>query len=83
MKLYTEEQVIEFTMNMISQYEFGNKVIWNRELLKELFQYVEPIELPSDEDLDKWIVNRNYEFSKVDIQTTKWVIEQIKKQDNA
>ena len=53
MKLYTEEQVIEFTMNMISQYEFGNKDIWNRELLKESFQYVEPIELPSDEEIEE------------------------------
>jgi len=35
MKTYTEEQVIEFTMNIISQYEFGNKNIHNRELLKE------------------------------------------------
>lgn len=33
--LYTEEQVIEFTMNMISQYVQGNTNIWNRELLKE------------------------------------------------
>jgi len=33
--LYTEEQVIQFTMNMISQYVQGNTNIWNRELLKE------------------------------------------------
>jgi len=33
--LYTKEQVIEFTMNMISQYVHGNTNIWNRELLKE------------------------------------------------
>jgi hypothetical protein len=33
--LYTEEQVIEFTMNMISQYVQGNTNIWNRELLNQ------------------------------------------------
>jgi len=45
MKLYTEEQVIEFTMAMISQYEFGNKNIHNRELLKESLDNKKPIEL--------------------------------------
>jgi hypothetical protein len=52
MKLYTEEQVIEFTMAMISQYEFGNKNIHNRELLKESLDNKKPIELPSDD----WIM---------------------------
>ena len=33
--LFTEEEVIEFTMNMISQYVVGNTNIWDRDRLKE------------------------------------------------
>ena len=32
---YSEEEVIEFTMNMISQYVVGNTNIWDRDRLKE------------------------------------------------
>jgi hypothetical protein len=34
-RCYTEEEVIEFTMNMISQYVVGNTNIWDRDRLKE------------------------------------------------
>ena len=34
-KVYTEEEMVEWTMNMIGQYAVGNTNIWNRELLKE------------------------------------------------
>lgn len=34
-KLFTVEETIEFTMNMISQYVQGNTNVWNREILKE------------------------------------------------
>ena len=34
-KMYSEEEVIEFTMKMISQYVFGNTNIWDRDRLKE------------------------------------------------
>jgi hypothetical protein len=87
MKLYTEEQVVEFTMNMISQYEFGNKDIWNKELLKESFQYVTPIELPSDEEIRTMSLPTNVgdsyhsEYIKGFNYGAKWVIEQIKEQD--
>jgi len=33
--MYSEEEVIEFTMNMISQYVVGNTNIWDRDRLKE------------------------------------------------
>ena len=75
MKLYTEEQVIDFTMNMIHQYEFGNKKIWwDKELLKESIQYVTPIELPSDEEIERVapIINRNG-F----IQGAKWIQDKL------
>jgi len=34
-RMYSEEDVIEFTMNMISQYVVGNTNIWDRDRLKE------------------------------------------------
>jgi hypothetical protein len=34
-KLFTSEEMIEWTMAMIAQYACGNTGIWNRELLKE------------------------------------------------
>lgn len=34
-RMYSEEEVIEFTMNMISQYVVGNTNIWDRDRLKE------------------------------------------------
>ena len=40
--LYTEEQVIEFTMKMISQYVFGNTNIWDRNRLKESLLLKQP-----------------------------------------
>jgi hypothetical protein len=44
-KVFTEEQVIEFTMSMISQYVQGNTNIWNRELLSESLQQPTEIEV--------------------------------------
>jgi hypothetical protein len=40
--LYTEEQVIEFTMKMISQYVFGNTNIWDIDRLKESLLLKQP-----------------------------------------
>ena len=34
-KLFTQEEMIEWTMCMIAQYAVGNTNIWNRELLRE------------------------------------------------
>ena len=34
-RMYSEDEVIEFTMNMISQYVVGNTNIWGRDRLKE------------------------------------------------
>jgi hypothetical protein len=39
---YTEDDVIDFTMKMISQYVVGNKDIWNRDLLKETLSLKQP-----------------------------------------
>ena len=78
MKLYTEEQVIEFTMAMISQYEFGNKNIHNRELLKESLDNKKSIELPSDEDIDKNIEKLFYGEKKYYFKAgIKWMKQHI------
>ena len=44
-KLFTKEQVVEFTMSMISQYIQGNTNIWDRELLSESLQQPTEIEV--------------------------------------
>lgn len=83
MKLYTEEQVrkaIELAQEM-DKVPYTDNDYTHRHNEQNIIQSLTPIELPSDEELEEWIVNRNYEFSRVDIQTTKWVIEQIKQQD--
>ena len=79
-KLYTEEQVIDFTMSMISQYEFGNKNIWNRELLKESLDCKTPIELPSDEDIEKEFDTHNEKYY-IFTEGAKWMKEQILNQN--
>lgn len=82
MKLYTEEQVIEFTMAMISQYEFGNKNIHNRELLKESLDNKKPIELPSDEEIEKEVKDYIVANNKMNfINGAKWMKEQILNQN--
>ena len=51
MKIYTEEQVITFAIKVLSDYEI-NGTFYNREKLKETLD-VTPIELPSDEEIEK------------------------------
>jgi len=59
-KQYTEEDVINFTMNMIGQYVHGNTNIWNKELLKESLQSQQKkqfpiaVELTEDFKPKKW-----------------------------
>lgn len=74
MKLYTEEQVRK-AMSALNDIKY----MYHSD--DDIFEELTPIKLPSDEELEEWIINRNYEFSRVDIQTTKWVIEQIKQQN--
>ena len=51
MKIYTEKQVITFAIKVLSDYEI-NGTFYNREKLKETLD-VTPIELPSDEEIEK------------------------------
>lgn len=72
MKLYTEEQV-----KIICQYfEFPIKVV--NEILS-----LTPIELPSDEQIEKAANDNIWCESEVEFyEGAKWVIEQIKEQNN-
>jgi methanogenic corrinoid protein MtbC1 len=58
-KVFTEEQVIEFTMSMISQYVQGNTNIWNRELLSESLQQPNEIEVEIMMESSKFIVDKS------------------------
>ena len=74
MKLYTEKQVV----NAI-QITVMDKPITYAEVLEKLT----PIELPSDEEIDKIELGSGmHDFYKGGfIEGAKWVIEQIKQQD--
>jgi hypothetical protein len=58
---YTEDEVVEFVMSVISQYEFGNKNIHNRELitesLKSIQKYPKYVVMESEYDCCKRYVN--------------------------
>ena len=71
MKLYTKEQVIEMI------YDAHNGIVG----YDDIFKKQTPIELPSDEEIEnaskKWVLG-----SQVWEKGAKWVIEQIKQQEN-
>ena len=73
MKLYTEEQVRQAMQNAMipSIYQM------------DLWGQLTPIELPSDEEIKKEINSDIHIKSDADyFNGAKWVIEQIKQQDN-
>ena len=76
MKLYTEEQVREILKDTTRLSTLGISLY-----ISELT----PIELPSDEEIEKYVLSHKYDdmFENLIIQGAKWVIEQIKQQDNA
>ena len=75
MKLYTEEEVMKLMLSMKTYIESHNLIFQVK------LEQLTPIELPSDEDIDK-------ESSKWRAPSqafrggAKWVIEQIKQQEN-
>ena len=77
MKLYTEETI----RNLIGRLDpllRGND--WC-----ELFDSLTPIELPSDEEIETYVKSHYYDdiYENLIEIGAKWVIEQIKQQDNA
>ena len=80
MKLYTEEQVINSMKSVKYYIEHYHANVIDR-IIDNHLKALQPIELPSDEEIDEeskkdsWMA---YEFE----QGAKWVIEQIKQQDN-
>ena len=78
MKLYTEEQVRQIASTIcLGRFDFNDTP---DDLVNELI----PIELPSDEEIEKEINLDVYIQNDIDFYNgAKWVIEQIKRQDNA
>lgn len=76
MKLYTEEQVIDILTSGSFPYDSDE--------IDEIFSEYTPIELPSDEEIEKesidYSTRPSYVISFED--GAKWVIEHIKQQDN-
>ena len=78
MKLYTEEQVRK-AMSALNDIKY----MYHSD--DDIFDSLTPIELPSDEEIEKYVLSHKYDdmFENLIIQGAKWVIEQIKQQDNA
>lgn len=72
MKLYTEKQVNKIALQV------KDNGYWNH-------LEITPIELPSDEEIWEKIEDSTYslEYDTGFAQGVKWVVEQIKQQDNA
>ena len=96
MKLYTEEQVINSMKSVKYYIEHYDANVIDRIIDKHL-KALQPIELPSDEEIEKesFIINPpkiqndygkddddNIQYRDEWIGGAKWVIEQIKEQDN-
>ena len=77
MKLYTREQ-------MIQAFNYGKK-LEGFDWIGDMIDSLPPIELPSDEEIWEKIEDSAYslEYDTGFTQGAKWVIEQIKQQDNA
>ena len=80
MKLYTEDQVRKAHQNGKNG---GHNETWYE--TDEYVNSLTPIELPSDEEIWEKIEDSTYslEYDTGFAQGIKWVIEQIKRQDNA
>ena len=78
MKLYTEEQVRE----IVRKTYCGD--FYDNDTPDDLVNELTPIELPSDEEIWEKIEDSAYslEYDTGFTQGAKWVIEQIKQQDN-
>ena len=80
MKLYTREQMIE-------AFNYGKK-LEGFDWIGDMIDSLTPIELPSDEEIEKELLEHT-KVSTIDpyksfyFNGAKWVIEQIKQQDNA
>jgi hypothetical protein len=96
MKLYTEEQVINSMKSVKYYIEHYHANVIDRIIDKHL-KALQPIELPSDEEIEKesFIINPpkiqndygkddddNIQYRDEWIGGAKWVIEQIKQQEN-
>ena len=73
MKLYTKE------MFLIAAEKCEVSMIDAKHIMKYIDEYVNPIELPSDEEIEKEFTIGETTYTDC-IKGAKWVIEQIKKQ---
>ena len=78
MKLYTEEQVRQIASTIcLGRFDFNDTP-------DDLVNELTPIELPSDEEIWEKIEDSAYslEYDTGFAQGVKWVLKQIKQQDN-
>jgi hypothetical protein len=83
MKLYTEKQVREVIMSIDTSIYISDSYIDSK------IEQLTPIEVPSDEDIEKayeflgtWTAKEIMQRSTSFQHGAKWVIEQIKQQEN-
>jgi hypothetical protein len=89
-RMYSDDEVIEFTMNMISQYVVGNTNIWDRDRLKESLKLKKPTSSQteiSDEEIEEAakiasnnpLLDWENDYAKEKfIEGVKWYREQLK-----
>lgn len=88
MKIYTEEQVITFTIELLWKIKTNNNdTFYNRETIKESLISIQekleetPIELPSDEEIENIAEKTLYVSMNGFIAGAKWMKEQILNQN--
>ena len=74
MKLYTEEQLREAMQE--SRYAFSTDKGYD-----EILKHITPIELPSDEKMDKFLLDNSYEYGYGYRDAIDWIKKQILNQN--
>ena len=74
MKLYTEEQVREAMRE--SRYAFSTDKGYD-----EIIKSLTPIELPSDKEMDKFLLDNSYEYGYGYKDAIHWIRKQILNQN--
>lgn len=75
MKLYTQEQVIKMTRAAFVSGQNHNSFIFEEEI-----KGITPIELPSDKEMDKFLLDNSYEYGYGFKDAINWIKKQIQKQ---
>jgi len=80
MKLYTEEQ-LHNTVVAVSNYLDDINLGRAQEKIEKHLKALQPIELPSDEEMDKFLLDNSYEYGYGYRDAIDWIKKQILNQN--